>query len=227
MIDIAVIVEPRLHQYLKPVIDNMLRNINDETPIQIFHSKINENFLIKNYNILIENKKIILTKIKLFNRYYDNLSILLYNKLLTSNKFWEEINGENILIFQTDSCMCRHINTFDFTPYMEYGFIGAPSKYNFPIWLNGGFSLRKKSAMLKAIKAHKNIPISGQEDKFFTVCMKKYVNPAPYELGKLFSVEQYFYDNPLGIHKAWKYLSKDHWEYLKNKFPEISLTFNI
>ena len=38
MIEVAVMVEPRLHQFLKPVIDNMLRNLREDIPIQIFHS---------------------------------------------------------------------------------------------------------------------------------------------------------------------------------------------
>jgi hypothetical protein len=221
MIDIAVIVEPRNHEYLKPVIDNIIRNINIETPIMIFHSSINEDFIKKNYNDYISNNKIILSKLK-----QKNLSINQYNILLTSIDFWNKINGENVLIFQTDSCLCRHINTFDFTEYLNYGFIGAPSKLEYPIpWQNGGISIRKKSLMIKALK-YNNGPSEMNEDKFYTVANRRIVNPSPFELANKFSVEQYYFDNPLAIHKAWKYLSKEDWDSLKHKFPEISLTFN-
>ncbi len=217
MIEIAVMVEPRLHQYLKPVIDNMLRNLDDNIPIQIFHSSLNEKFLNENYKELIENKRILLTLLD-----KTNLTIPEYNQLLTSKKFWNEINKENILIFQTDSCLLRHINTFDFTPYLEYGFIGAPC-HREP-WQNGGFSLRKKSLMLDAIKHNKRI-VSYNEDKFFSVIMKNICKPAPFALGNAFSVEQHYHENPLGIHKPWLYLSKENWQDLKNKFIEINLTF--
>jgi hypothetical protein len=217
MIEIAVMVEPRLHQYLKPVIDNMLRNLTDNIPIQIFHSKINENFLNENYRDLIENKRIILTLLD-----KTNLTISEYNLLLTSKKFWDRIDKEHILIFQTDSCLLRHINTFDFTPYLEYGFIGAPC-HREP-WQNGGLSIRKKSLMLEAIKRATHV-ITYNEDKFFSLRCRKICKPAPFALGKLFSVEQHFNDNPLGIHKPWLYLSKENWQFLKDKFPEISLTF--
>jgi len=237
MIDIAVIVEPRLHIYLKPVIDNILRNINNETSVHIFHSNYNENFIRENYNMLILNNKIILSKILLNNIIMNNLEISEYNMLLTSLDFWNNINGENILIFQTDSCLCRHINTFDFTEYMEYGFIGAPFRAYPKLGLNGGFSIRKKSLMINAINAKANIItkqsinpksyiICTNEDKFFSIMRNKITNPAPYNLAKQFSVEQFYYDNPLGIHKPWLYLSKEHWNELKKKFPEISLTFN-
>lgn len=220
MIDIAVIVEPRNHEYLKPVIDNIIRNINIETPIMIFHSSINEDFIKKNYNDYISNNKIILSKLK-----QKNLSINQYNILLTSIDFWNKINGENVLIFQTDSCLCRHINTFDFTEYKNYGFIGAPSRQQLIPWQNGGFSIRKKSLTLKALVGNKLSTCN--EDKYYSIIKKHIMNPAPYELANKFSVEQYYYDNPLGIHKAWNYLSKENWEELKRKFPEINLTFNF
>jgi hypothetical protein len=216
MIDIAVMVEPRLHEYLKPVIENMIRNT--DIPILIFHSKDNEEFLKNTFSSFINNK-ILLTKLR-----QTNLTIKQYNMLLTSKSFWDKINGENILIFQTDSCLCRHINTFDFTPYLDYGFVGAPCKLEYPIpWQNGGISIRKKSLMLKSLNQEPN---DMNEDKFFTVVKRRIVKPASFELATKFSVEKYYNDYPLAIHKAWKYLSKEDWDNLKSKFPEISLTFN-
>jgi hypothetical protein len=218
MIEIAVMVEPRLHQYLKPVIDNMLRNLNENIPIQIFHSSINKNFLYENYKELIINNRILLTLLD-----KNNLTIPEYNLLLTSIKFWNKIDKENILIFQTDSCLLRHVNTFDFTPYLEYGFIGAPCHRE--SWQNGGLSIRKKSLMIEAIKNTTHV-ISYNEDKFFSLKKKNICKPSPFNLGNAFSVEQHFHENPLGIHKPWLYLSKENWQFLKDKFPEIGLTFN-
>lgn len=220
MIDIAVMVEPRLHEYLIPVIENMIRNT--DIPILIFHSKDNEDILKNTFQMDSRiNSRIQLSRLR-----QTNLTIKQYNILLTSIDFWNKIDGENILIFQTDSCLCRHINTFDFTEYLNYGFIGAPSKLEYPIpWQNGGISIRKKSLMIKALKYY-NGPSEMNEDKFYTVANRRIVNPSPFELANKFSVEQYYFDNPLAIHKAWKYLSKEDWDSLKHKFPEISLTFN-
>jgi hypothetical protein len=231
MINTAVIVEPRLHKYLKPVIDNVIRNINIDTPIQIFHSKINEKFIKDNYKNEIDNNKIILTKIILNKREMDNLTIQEYNLLLTSLDFWNKINGEYILIFQTDSCFCNHINTFDFTEFIKngYGFIGAPNLKQYPVpRQNGGFSIRRKSLMIKAINANKEkCLISRNEDIYYTKHQKHIVNPAPYDLAEKFSVEKFYYNNPLALHKTWIYIKENEWNELKIKFPEISLTFDF
>ena len=50
-------------------------------------------------------------------------------------------------------------------------------------------------------------------------------NPAPYDLALKFSVEQYYYAKPFGLHKAWLYLSKEKWAQLKKDCPEINLVF--
>ncbi len=225
MIDIAVIVEPRLHPQLKNVIDNMLTFLNEKTKIMIFHSDINEEFISSNYkdNDRIMSKK--LTKLR-----NNNLTIPEYNILLTSMTFWNQIDGEYILIFQTDSCLCRHVDEFDLEPYREYGFVGAPcrdisDKYN--TWLNGGFSLRRKSLILKCLKQlqpYEKVTIN--EDKFYTVTCKDIINPAPYDLSMKFSIEKYYYDKPLGLHKTWRYIKKEQWDELKNNYSHIGLIFN-
>ena len=63
------------------------------------------------------------------------------------------------------------------------------------------------------------------EDKYFSVIKKHITNPAPYDLALKFSVEQYYYAKPFGLHKAWLYLSKEKWAQLKKDCPEINLVF--
>ena len=221
MINIAVIVEPRLHKYLKPVIDNMLDHSN--LPIMVFHSNINEEFLKNNYH---NNSRIKLHKLKLKN---NNLTIPEYNILLTSKSFWNSIDGEYILIFQTDACLCKHLDTVDMTIYKDYGFVGAPNrpiddKYN--TWRNGGFSLRRKSLTLKCLNNVKDI-ITINEDKFYTVICKDIIKVAPYDISLNFSIEKYYNNNSIGLHKTWIYITKEQWQELKNTYPHISLIFNF
>lgn len=225
MIDIAVIVEPRMHPQLKSVIDNMLIFLNNMTKIMVFHSDINMEFLLLHYK---DNNRIILKKLNRLKN--NNLTIPEYNILLTSMTFWNQINGEYILIFQTDSCLCQHIDNIDMYQYKEYGFVGAPCKdindrYN--SWRNGGFSLRRKSLILKCLKKLQPCEkVTINEDKFYTVICRDIIKPAPYDLSLKFSLEKYYYDRPLGLHKTWKYIKPEQWNELKNNYPHIGLIFN-
>jgi hypothetical protein len=222
-IDSAVIVEPRVHIYMEQVLLNVLKNLSNETKFYIFHGKLNKDLLEKKYNVEIQNGKIIL-----INMNISNMTRVEYSNMLTTVKFWEQISGENILIFQTDSCLCRHIDTFDFELYKDYGFVGAPSRKTYPVpWQNGGLSLRKKSLMIQAIESKTSNESSWPEDKFFSVIKKHITNPATYELANKFSVEQFYFDKPFGIHSPWKYLRNDEWNKLKNNNMEISLVFNL
>jgi hypothetical protein len=223
MLDVAVIVEPRLHSNLKSVIDNMIEFSN--VKIMVFHSELNEGFLLLHYK---NNNRIILKKLTRLKN--NNLTIKDYNILLTSMTFWNSIEGEIVLIFQTDSCLCQHIDNFNFDEFNNYGFIGAPcreidSKYN--TWRNGGFSMRRKSLTLKCLKKlqpYEKVTIN--EDKFYTVICKDIIKPAPYDLSLKFSIEKYYNNNPIGLHKTWIYILKEQWEELKKKYPHIGLIFN-
>ena len=215
-IDCAVIVEPRKHPLLMPVINNVLKNL-PYTPIHIFHGKTNKTLLNDMCKNEIEIKRIILTNLNIVN-----LTVREYSDMLVTKKFWNQISGENILIFQTDSCIC---NLIDLSKYSEYGYVGAPSRLYPSTWQNGGFSLRKRSLMLLAIQDKKSTDNIFPEDKYFSVIKQHITKPASYDLALSFSVEQYYYDKPFGLHKAWLYLSRDKWIQLKKDNPEISTVF--
>jgi hypothetical protein len=79
-----------------------------------------------------------------------NITIQTYNKILMSPFFWNNLNGEHLLLFQKD---CVMYNMFD-DIFMNYDFAGANTYFPhiqtfFNGMMNGGFSLRKKSAMLE------------------------------------------------------------------------------
>ncbi len=225
-IDAAVLIEPRVHPLLKGVIDNMIEFLNINTKIIVFHSELNEKILLSYYK---DNSRIVLKKLK--NLKNNNLTIREYNILLTSITFWNSIDGEIILIFQTDSCLCQPIDNFNLDEFDKYGFIGAPcrdinDKYN--TWRNGGFSLRRKSLTLKCLnKLNPYEKVTINEDKFYTVLCKDIIKPAPYDLSMKFSIEKYYYNNPIGLHKTWLYIKTNQWKELKINYPHIGSIFNF
>jgi hypothetical protein len=228
MIDVGVIVEPRCHKYLFNVIDNVIRMLNIK--VILFHGTDNITFINDILNNYIVDGKLILREIKLDNKPIKNLTISNYNKFMCSYYFWNNIDYENILIFQTDSCVLNIDNNF-INIFTKYDYIGANvrKKYN-STYQNGGFSFRKKSAMLKVLDINKKRPLCiYPEDKFFTCGFNKVINIAPRDIADKFSVEQFYnYDKPFGCHKPWAYIFKN--SLLKNKFiknnPEFNNVFN-
>ena len=118
-----------------------------------------------------------------------------YNSFLKTKKFWEAIPAEHIIIFQTDSYMCRHLTDQEFKTISIYPMIGAVYKYvdiktnkidlfscHSDFSINGGFSYRSKKAMLNCIntindndiikyRIKNNLPIEGFND--FKECIQE------------------------------------------------------
>lgn len=152
---VAVIVEPRNHEYLIPIIKQVMSKIGDRWNLQIFGSSMNERII----------KEKIKGNYKFINMQIDDLiSPATYSLLLQSSQFWNQIKEEHILIFQTDSFVLNINN--DYKIPTKYGFLGA--KYDFGLFIdnkhvdtvepilnsrsmNGGFSYRQKSVMLECI----------------------------------------------------------------------------
>jgi hypothetical protein len=89
-----------------------------------------------------------------YKDYKPNITIDSYNRTFLSPQFWLAIPAENIFVFQKD---CFMYKMFD-AKFLEYDFVGARSvlfEYENHIQylvINGGFSLRKKTAMIKCLK---------------------------------------------------------------------------
>jgi len=213
-LDVAVIVEPREHKYLIPVVLNFIENLPKETPIQIFHGTKNISFIKKGLNEYIESGKIRMTNLD-----RENLSIKDYNNLLTSKNFWNKIKGENILIFQTDTCLCSK-NKHKIYDILKYDYVGGPwkSKTMPKLGGNGGLSFRKKSKMLQVCDKYKE----GNEDKFYSSRNFFYPNK---KIAQNIFVETIFSDNPFGVHKVWHWIKGDNFNLLKKNCPEINTIF--
>lgn len=140
-------------------------------------------------------------------------SIEEYNKYLCSKEMWNRFDSEYVLIIQHDSAILRT----GIEEFLGYDFIGAPIKHiPFPA-MNGGFSLRKKSAMLNVIE---NIPYTGgNEDMYFCNGLKQLGGNLPtFEVANKFSCETYFTLGSLGCHAIEKWLTPEQCEQIKNQY---------
>jgi len=192
----AVVVEPRILSYLEFVIKNITYFLPNWS-LYIFHSDMNEEFVIS-----ITNNS---PNIHYINFTPANITIKQYNKLLLSLAFWQIISAETILIFQSDSFIRRH----GIEDYLQYDYIGAPwdnckAEYQSG---NGGFSIRKKSMMIKILQQNLTTNIKDNEDIFYGKELIKIGAFLPHINDSMkFSVESVYYDNPVAVHKCWHYL---------------------
>jgi hypothetical protein len=169
--NVAVIIEPRNLEILQHIVYNIMYCLGKSWNLHIFAYDIN--FIKSLFPVHCD------FKISRLNT--NNLTPCQYNKLLKSSTFWNNITEENIIIFQTDSCILKPF--YDISSFINYSFIGGIYYYscsteelnssnligytkhtncennvhlvNSPYHhysINGGFSFRKKSKMLECIK---------------------------------------------------------------------------
>ena len=137
-----------------------------------------------------------------------------YSTILKDIEFWKDIEYEHVLVFQHDSFMLRS----GIEEFLHYDYIGAPwywsygdhkdKRYkdlkDFKQGGNGGFSLRKRSAMMKIISS--NPPDYEYEDMYFSNALSSDI---PVETKQRFAVESMFHPDPLGVHQIHRYLKSD------------------
>ena len=136
---------------------------------------------------------------------------------MISRRLLDKIPTEVFLIVQTDSMICSGgKNILDKFVKKKYDYVGAPWKDLNDLG-NGGFSLRRKSMMLKILgKCSKKTPegVDHNEDGFFSGGCEgaRPKKPSPEEAEE-FSVETiYSGKQPFGIHKAWHHMPSEDLE---------------
>ncbi len=209
----AIIVEPRKHKALEYVLNNFTINLDNKLWKFVIYCSFDNKIFVED----IKNKlNIDIDIIPICDK---NLTITDYNYLLTNKKFYEVIQTDLVLIFQTDTLILNKDIIYDF---LEYDYVGAPWRNERTVG-NGGLSLRNKNKMIEIIK--KRGTCIQNEDFYFSFPQKYNVNinKPSFEKGITFSVEQCYYEKPFGIHKAWIHLSKKEYNSLINIYPQIDV----
>lgn len=179
-IGVAVLIEPRIHDSLEFVVRNFAHFLAPHGwGLHIVHGPENEAF-VKGLFEEAGGKEGSsgASSLSFFNCGFRNLTAELYNRLLTTQSFWEAMPHETLLLFQTDTLLLRGISKHD--PILAYDYVGAP--WSFTCFAcgsaitdgtpccghmidqrvlhalapnlvgNGGLSLRKRSACLEVVK---------------------------------------------------------------------------
>jgi hypothetical protein len=210
----AVIIDPRYSKLMEAVIRNFMHFMNPEgwnlkiVSYSGYETQIKRDFPNCIFEAIDEN---VIVKDATGT---PNITIDTYNSILKSISFWEK-QSEQVAIFQTD-CLMFHMFPSYFTVYdfagARYGGTACGPFYG---GINGGFSLRKRDAMIDCIRnvsfqrmCHYNISVKNHpdvlnEDVFFThACeiLKKLVPDVFHR--SLLSIECDYNPNTSIIH-AW------------------------
>jgi hypothetical protein len=222
----AVIVEPRNHPALELVLNNFNKNLDNRWTFLIYHGNLN-----KNYIEHIINKNNMYERCRLVSLNVDNLLLDDYNNLLYSDFYYENINTEIFLVFQTDTLISYKYKDLIYD-FLQYDYVGAPWIFNNEVG-NGGLSLRRKTKMIEKLKYGQKYGFTlcyygnyktENEDIFFSTNIKKNdinINKPNFEDSKKFSVETIFSDISFGLHKPWLHLNNLEINIMKENFPEL------
>ena len=200
----CVIVEPRDHPLLIPVIQNFMYLLQKKSwGLIIFHGNKN--------GPMLKDKMANWKNVNYINIGVDNLTPNEYNKLMINQYFWKslQIMGcKHALLFQTDVLLLKD-NIDDF---LQYDFIGAPwskNLYDISGGYNGGFSLRNVDTLIQitSTKPHLRLENTGDvlnEDVYFAYYMvnnENNYNLPDKDVAMAFSMETIYSENPCGLHK--------------------------
>jgi hypothetical protein len=221
---LAVLIETRPHPRLLPVIDNFATHLPMEWRLQLFLSEEND-AIVSKAHVLKDWKRtgrIIITRLS-----GDLHTIPDYNALLQSERFWQRIRGDNVLIFQTDSVLCRSA-LMAIDDFLGYDYVGSPwdVRYSWAkefngICGNGGLSLRSKAKSLQAVRTITPDRHIHEDIWFCRAFMKLGAKFPPREHAMRFGVETVFFEFPLGVHKPiLTYMNDSHLAILHKNCPE-------
>eukprot|EP00966_Prymnesium_polylepis_P255302 5898311-Prymnesium_polylepis.1 len=206
---VALLIEPRCHAALEHVVRNAVHFLGPQWQLQIFHGTDNLEFIT---SLFTADE---LAHVQLVSLEVDNLSPLAHNELMCTHWLWSRAAAERVLIFQTDSLICRHgIDEFE-----GWDYVGAPWRED-DLWCagkpwlshagNGGFSLRSRTKTLECLD--KFGYVRGQcEDVFYAEFIPKVGGRlASRQAALAFSVESVWARRPFGFHAAYKWLTSEH-----------------
>lgn len=207
---VGLIVEPREHHNLVPVIENFQRKLPG-VPICVLHGVKNEAALRARFG----------DSLLYVSLECDNMTIKQYNYLMTRPELYHAMPGEHILVFQTDSVLFSK-SAVKLEDYYEYDFVGAPwgNMEKFYVRMvfqfrdtnpqryhagNGGLSLRKRSAMIRVTEEIPFLSIPELvEDVYFTRALARLPDT---KFPDVASASKLFYESlaspalPFGCHK--------------------------
>lgn len=199
----AILIEPRKHKATAFVLMNLLDCLGPEWNILFFHGPSHTGWAKQICSIYPPDQQVRITLKPCPTDSFETPAA--YSAFVASREFIQQIPTEVFLIAQTDS-MINPARAKDLEKFTTYDYVGAPWPWEHLPVGNGGFSIRRKSVLLKVLD--KFGPLQGPfEDHFFCSALQRLgANLPTKEVAREFAVEQLFHPNPIAFHKVWDHM---------------------
>jgi hypothetical protein len=196
-----LIVEPRHHTLLKPVLRAFDAQVPKDWTLYVIHGSQNRGYAQQAARL--PKRRVVFIQLSVKDLTADQ-----YNRLFTNPEFWKMIEAEHILVFQTDAVPCVRAGPLNMLKFGKFGYVGCAygnmagkNTYWTPnaFYGVGGLSLRRKSFMMDCL--HKNKK-EKPEDVTFSNCMAiQETKPSAQDIGEFCA--QSGWGNPGLPPKSW------------------------
>ena len=211
----CVIIEPREHPLLIPVIKNFMYLLQTKNwGLIIFHGTTNKDFLLHHLKDW--------SNVNYVNLNTNNLSTVEYNDFCCSSYFWDTLASfgcNHALSFETDALLLKD-NADEF---IQYDYIGAPwieTPWKDPPFYvqlqigNSGLSLRNVEKMLEIIHTCARGDLRNNDVYFGYWCLMKNYNIPRVDVAMQFSIETIYSTDSMGMHKPQLHNFPDYESYI-------------
>lgn len=211
----CVIIEPRQHKFLIPVIKNFMYLMQHSGwGLIVYHGPDNEKFIKDGLKDVFPDDSV--HYVRMIKK---NLTNGEYSEMVANPMFWETLwkcfNCHHVLIFQTDTLLLKGGDAID--SFLKYDYVGAPwanggmfammPPNNRHVQLtvgNGGLSLRNVRAMMAITRRHPYKPGNNTpEDIYFSHWLKVYQSDfyvPNVDEASAFAMEHVYNPNAAGMH---------------------------
>jgi hypothetical protein len=223
-----IIVEPRPHPLLGQIIRNFDTRIPKEWDLYIFHGPSHAAYANESTRGVSPNRRTFLKALDT-----DNLTADEYNKLFKSKSFWDRIDADDILVFQTDAVTCAK-SQWNIDSFTDLDYVGCAYDHQIgpgvhwgkdhSFYGSGGLSFRKKKFVMECIAANPNIDPHAPEDVFYSDCVEKSPNK-PKDASTLakFCTQNSYMEPSFGAHQIDKQLAPHHRALFVDHCPEAAM----
>jgi hypothetical protein len=223
-----IIVEPRPHKLLGAVIGNFHTRIPREWDLYVFHGPSHVAYAQECTRGIEPSRRVFLKPLET-----DNLTADEYNQLFKSAAFWDRVDADDILVFQTDAVTCSK-SQWNIDSFTDLDYVGCAYDHQIgpgvhwgkdhSFYGSGGLSFRKKKFMMECIAANPSVDPRAPEDVFFSDCVEKSPRKPrdAATLGK-FCTQNSYMEPSFGAHQIDKQLAKHHKELFLDHCPEANM----